>query len=282
MVYYTVKVSLDETDLCNRIYDVYLEFPYYGYRKITAVLRYEGIAINRKRVQRMMQDMGLRAIYPGPNTSLRNRKDSIYPYLLKGLEITRPNQVWAVDITYIRLPMGMVYLFALIDWASRFIVGWTLANSMTADHGIETLQKALIFGKPEICNADQGAQFTGSEWITLLIELNILISHDGVGRCIDNVYIERFWRTIKYEDIHLKHYQTLKEARQGIEKFINHYNYHRPHQALDYKRPADVYFTGKELESAASLLYRDALLNESPSKLIEPCVTHNPHSPFPA
>ena len=282
MVYYTVKVSLDETDLCNRIYDVYLEFPYYGYRKITAALRHEGLSVNRKRVQRMMQDMGLRAIYPGPNTSLRNRKDSIYPYLLKGLEITRPNQVWAVDITYIRLPTGMVYLFALIDWFSRFIVGWTLANSMTADHGVETLQKALVFGKPDICNADQGSQFTGTEWITLLIELNILISHDGVGRCIDNVYIERFWRTIKYEDIHLKQYQTLKEARKGIGEFIAHYNYHRPHQTLDYKRPADVYFAGKELETKSPLpLSKDILLEEN-RPADESCVTHNPHSPFPA
>ena len=264
MVYYTVKVRFDETDLCNRIYDVYLEFPCYGYRKITAVLRHEGIDVNRKRVQRMMQDMGLRAIYPEPNTSLRNRKDSIYPYLLKGLEITRPNQVWAVDITYIRLPTGMVYLFALIDWASRFIVGWTLANAMTADHGVETLQKALVFGVPDICNADQGSQFTGAEWITFLIELKIQISHDGVGRCIDNVRIERFWRTIKYEDIHLKHYQTLKEARQGIEKFINHYNYHRPHQALDYKRPADIYFADKE--KSPILLSKGTLLEEKRSE----------------
>ena len=141
-VYYKAHISLDETDLCNKIYDVYLECPYYGYRKITAALRHEGIAINPKRVQRIMKSMGIMAIYPGPRTSLRNPKDSIYPYLLKGLEITRPNQVWAVDITYIRLPTGMVYLFALIDWVSRFIVGWTLANSMTADHGVETLQKA--------------------------------------------------------------------------------------------------------------------------------------------
>ena len=244
-VYYKAQVSLDQTELCNKIYDVYLEFPYYGYRKITAVLRHEGIGINRKRVQRIMKSMGLMAIYPGPRTSLRDKKDSIYPYLLKGLEITCSNQVWAVDITYIRLPTGMVYLFALIDWFSRFIVGWTLANAMTADHGVETLQKALTFGIPDICNADQGAQFTGFDWIALLIKLNIKISHDGVGRCIDNVRIERFWRTIKYEDVHLKQYQTIKEARIGIGEFINHYNYQRPHQALNYERPADIYFAGK-------------------------------------
>ena len=210
-----------------------------------------------------MQEIGLRAIYPGPRTSLRNREDSVYPYLLRGLKITRPNHVWAVDITYIRLPTGMVYLFALIDWASRFIVGWTLANSMTANHGVETLQKSLIYGIPEICNADQGSQFTGTEWIQILQELNIQISHDGVGRCIDNVRIERFWRTIKYEDIHLKQYQTLKEARIGIGNFINHYNYQRPHQALNYDRPADVYFA----KEAPDQLFRlpTGFTNPSPS-----------------
>ena len=279
-VYYKAHISLDETDLCNKIYDVYLECPYYGYRKITAALRHEGIAINPKRVQRIMKSMGIMAIYPGPRTSLRNPKDSIYPYLLKGLEITRPNQVWAVDITYIRLPTGMVYLFALIDWVSRFIVGWTLANSMTADHGVETLQKALEFGIPDICNADQGAQFTGAEWITLLIKLNIKISHDGVGRCIDNVRIERFWRTIKYEDIHLKQYQTIKEGRKGIGEFINHYNYQRPHQALDYERPADIYFADKEIETLPSQQYKEALLKKGQIEFaFFPRVTHKLHSP---
>lgn len=245
-VYYKETICTDDTNLSNRIYEIYLEHPCYGYRKVTAVLRHEEWVVNRKRVQRIMQEMGLRAIYPGPRTSLRNLEDSVYPYLLRGRDITRSNHVWAVDIIYIRLPTGMVYLFALIDWASRFIVGWTLANSMTADHGLETLQKALIHGIPEICNADQGAQFTGIEWIHALQELNIQISHDGVGRCIDNVRIERFWRTIKYEDIHLKQYQTVTEARKGIGEFINHYNYKRPHQALNYARPADIYFADRQ------------------------------------
>jgi putative transposase len=259
-VYYKAQISLDETELCNKIYEVYLEWPYYGYLKITAVLRHEGVAINHKRVHRIMKSMGLVAIYPGPRTSLGDPKSSIYPYLLKGLEIILPNQVWAVDITYIRLPTGMVYLFALIDWDSRFIVAWTLASSMTADHGVETLQKALVFGVPDICNADQGSQFTGAEWIRLLLNLNIQISHDGVGRCIDNVRIERFWRTIKYEDVHLKQYQTIKEARKGLGQFINHYNYQRPHQALDYERPADIYFAGKQIGALPSQQYKEVLL----------------------
>ena len=282
-MYYKAQVSLDETELCNKIYEVYLEWPYYGYRKITAVLRHEGVAINHKRVHRIMKSMGLMAIYPGPRTSLGDPKNSIYPYLLKGLEITRPNQVWAVDITYIRLPTGTVYLFALIDWASRFIVGWTLANAMTADHGVETLEKALVFGVPDICNADQGSQFTGAEWITLLLKLNIQISHDGVGRCIDNVRIERFWRTIKYEDVHLKQYQTIKEARKGIGEFISHYNYQRPHQALNYERPADIYFAGKEIGALPSQQYKEALLQKGQLEFaFLPRVTHSLHSPIPA
>jgi putative transposase len=240
-LYYKVKPNENRTWICNQIYDSYMEFPYYGYRKITAKLRHRGIWINPKRVQRCMQEMELKAIYPGPKTSTADKKASIYPYLLKGLAITYPNQVWAVDITYIRLPSGMTYLFALIDWFSRFIVGWTLAICMTADYALETLQNALKQGKPSICNADQGAQFTGKDWIQALELSNIKISHDGPGRCIDNVRIERFWRTLKYEDVHLKHYQSVSEARLGLSDFIHHYNYFRPHQALRYARPADLF-----------------------------------------
>lgn len=194
-----------------------------------------------------MQIMGLKAIYPKPRTSIANPSNSIYPYLLRGLEIVYPNQVWAVDITYIKLPVGMSYLFALIDWHSRFIVGWVLANSMTSDHGVAALNQSIKYGIPDICNADQGSQFTGYDWIEALKNLNIRISHDGVRRCIDNVRIERFWRTIKYEDVHLKNYQTLKDARIGIGNFINHYNYQRPHQALKYARPADLFINNNKI-----------------------------------
>lgn len=227
----------------NQIYDVYMDYPYYGYRKITAALGHEGIFINRKRVQRLMRNMGLAAIYSKPRTSIANPLNSIYPYLLKGLEIKEVNKVWAVDITYIKLPTGMVYLFALIDWYSRFIVGWKLVNSMTSDHGVAVLNMAMRHGKPEICNADQGSQFTSEDWVSALLKSDILISHNGVGRCIDNVRIERFWRTIKYEHVHLMHYQTLVEARDGIGEFIEHYNHRRPHQALNYMRPADLYLS---------------------------------------
>lgn len=241
-LYYKGKTSLSESDLCNDIYDTYLKYPYYGYRKITAHLRYQGVMINHKRVQRLMQIMGLRSVYPGPKTSRKGAYESVYPYLLKGLVISQPNQVWSVDITYIRLPPGMVYLFALIDWFSRFIVGWTLAPAMTVDYALNTLDAALKLATPDICNADQGSQFTSLPWIEALKTANIRISHDGPGRCIDNVRIERFWRTIKYEDVHLKHYLSVKDAKQGIAAFIHHYNFSRPHQALDYQRPFELFY----------------------------------------
>ena len=189
-----------------------------------------------------MREMRIRAIFPGPKTSIPSSDGSVFPYLLKDLKIVRANQVWAVDITYIKLPGGTVYLFALIDWYSRFIVAHKLVNTMEACHGIEVIETAIILAIPEICNADQGSQFTGKLWISKLNEYSIKISHDGVGRCIDNVRIERFWRTIKYEDIFLQAYETLPCAKQGIKEFIEHYNYKRPHQALDYKTPSELYF----------------------------------------
>jgi putative transposase len=189
-----------------------------------------------------MQEFGIKAIFPGPKPPVSNDSVSIFPYLLKGLKIDRVNQVWSVDITYIKLPVGMVYLFALIDWKSRFIVAHKLVNTMEATHAIEAIEEALTYAKPEICNADQGSQFTGEIWIKKLKEHDIKISHDGVGRYIDNIIIERFWRTIKYEDIFIKSYDNLLEARRGIKEFIEHYNYKRPHQALNYQTPSDLYF----------------------------------------
>jgi putative transposase len=189
-----------------------------------------------------MKLMGIKCIYAGPRTSIPDKSNSVFPYLLKNINIIRANQVWAVDITYIKLPVGMVYLFALIDWHSRFIVAYNLVNSMDAQHAIDTIEIALKIATPNICNADQGSQFTGFLWIAKLQEHGIQISHDGVGRCIDNIRIERFWRTIKYEDIFIKSYQTLLEAKVGIAKFIKHYNEHRLHQALNYKTPAQIYY----------------------------------------
>lgn len=241
--YYDQKGSEDETETLNLIAEIHSRWPYYGYRKVSVLLRREGAIINRKRVQRLMQIMGLKAIYPSPNTSAQGKSGVVYPYLLKDLKIIRPNQVWAVDITYIRLPTGMVYLFALIDLFSRYIVGWKLVVTMEAEHGVDVLNMALMLGIPDITNMDQGSQFTGEKWILALKMLGIQMSHTGVGRCIDNVRIERFWRSLKYEDIHLKHYESVQEARIGIGLYIKHYNENRPHQALNYRTPHEVYFT---------------------------------------
>lgn len=235
----------DETEWMNLIADVHARRPQYGYRKITTVLNDKGHVINGKKVKRLMKQMGIRSLLPKPRTSISNKESPIAPYLLADVKITHPNQAWGVDITYIRLPVGMVYLFALIDLHSRYIVGWKLAVTMEAEHAVEAFEEGLKSGKPEICNADQGSQFTGEKWVNCLILHHVNISHTGVGRCIDNVHIERFWWTIKYEDVHLSSYETVSEARAGITKFIKYYNEERPHQALKYKTPFEVYFGRK-------------------------------------
>jgi putative transposase len=235
----------DETEWMNLIADIHAQRPQYGYRKITAVLKDKGHSINGKKVKRLMKQMGIRSLLPKPRTSIPNKGSPVSPYLLADVTVTHPNHAWGVDITYIRLPVGMVYLFALIDLYSRYIVGWKLAVTMEAEHGVEAFQEGLKSGNPEICNADQGSQFTGEKWIECLILHQVLISHTGVGRCIDNVHIERFWWTIKYEDVHLSSYETVSEARDGIAKFVKYYNEERPHQALNYKTPFEVYFGRK-------------------------------------
>ena len=241
--YYRPQENAYDSELMNRIHEIHLAYPCYGYRKIHWVLQTEdGYLVNRKRVQRLMQQMGIKAIYPGPRTSIPSADGSVFPYLLKGLVVDHPNHVWAVDITYIKLSVGTAYLFALIDWYSRFIVGHALVNTLEASHGVNVLEVALGKAIPEICNADQGSQFTCPAWIKLLQQENVRVSHDGVGRCIDNVRIERFWRTIKYEDVFLRSYGSLLQARQGIARFIEYYNYQRPHQSLGYNTPAAYYF----------------------------------------
>ncbi len=241
-VYYCQKQSDENNVLSTQIQAMHEQYPYYGYRKIHHCLKEQGSKYNRKRVLRVMKERGIPAVYARPRTSLANTTDTVYPYLLKELEINKANQVWAVDITYIRLPAGMVYLFALIDWHSRYVVAHRLVNTMQAQHGVQALEEGLgKYGRPEICNADPGAQFTGQEWISTLKNYTIKISHDGKGRCIDNVRIERLFRTIKYEEVYLNSYERLPEARERIRGFIEHYNNKRPHQALGYKTPAQVY-----------------------------------------
>ncbi len=242
-VYYKpIEVAQVDIILMNVIREIWSCIPQYGYRRITRELRAMGYKVNRKRVYRLMQIMGIQAIYPKPKTSMPNKEHDVYPYLLGDLCINRVNQVWCVDITYLKVGNGFMYLVALIDVYSRYIVGWELSNTLEADFCIEMLNCALKKAKPEIVNSDQGCQFTSDDWIKVLKANKIDISMDGKGRCLDNIYIERFWRSLKYEDFYLNDYQTVSELRSGIKSYIEFYNHRRWHQSLDYKTPSQVYF----------------------------------------
>lgn len=242
-LYYNEKsADIDDIDLLNAIRDIWERYPFYGYRRITKELRASGVKVNRKRVQRLMAWGGIQAIYPGPNTSRRNHLHAVHPYLLRNLSITHPNQVWMIDITYLRMPTGFMYLVALIDVYSRYVVGWSLSNTLDTEFCIEALKSALTDALPEIINSDQGCQFTSEEWIHFLREWKIKISMTGKGRCLDNVYIERFWRSFKREEFYLNEYGSVKELRNAIIDYIEFYNKKRWHQSLGYKTPAAVYF----------------------------------------
>lgn len=242
-VYHQGKgAEVADVDLLNMIRDIWERQPFYGYRRITKELKANGIRINRKRVARLMQFGGIQAIFPGPNTSKRNKLHAVYPYLLKGLKITRPNQVWMVDITYLRMCDGFMYLVALIDVHSRYIVGWSLSNTQDTLFCLEALKMGLHEGLPDIVNSDQGSQFTSGDWVEYLDEYGVKISMTGKGRCSDNVYIERFWRSFKQEEFYLNEYVSVKALRLAIDEYIEFYNHKRWHQTLDYKTPASAYF----------------------------------------
>jgi len=243
-VYYKEKeAALDEIDLLNTIRDIWEKYPFYGYRRITKELRANyKINVNRKRVHRLMGLGGIQAIYPGPNLSRRNKLHAVYPYLLRDIAITRPNQGWMVDITYLRMATGFMYLVGLIDVYSRYVVGWSLSNTLETEFCIEALKSGLAHGEPEIINSDQGSQFTSDDWVNYLRDWGIKISMTGKGRCTDNIYIERFWRSLKREEFYLNDYKDVKELRKAISKYIEFYNQRRWHQSLDYKTPAAVYF----------------------------------------
>ena len=244
-LYYESKPpSVSDVELLNEIRDVWERYPFYGYRRITKELRANGTQVNRKRVQRLMALGGIRAIYPGPNTSRRNKLHAVHPSLLRDLKITQPNQAWMVDITYLRMPQGFMYLVALIDVYSRYIVGWRLTNTLETTSCIEALKNGLNMAKPEIINSDQGCQFTSDEWVDALQERKIKVSMTGKGRCLDNVYIERFWRSFKREEFYLNEYKNIKELRSAISAYVEFYNHKRWHQSLGYKRPAELYFSG--------------------------------------
>jgi putative transposase len=219
----------------------YTAHPFLGYRKMVRFLRERGYPINKKRVARLMQVIGLQAMVPGPNTSRPAPQNPIYPYLLRGVRITRVNQVWSCDITYLPMPKGFVYLFAVIDWYSRFVLSWEISTTLDVTFCLEGLNRALALGTPEIFNTDQGSQFTSSDFTGRLLTAGITISMDGRGRALDNIFVERLWRTVKYEDVYLKAYQTPREVFCGLGGYFPYYNEERPHQALDYKTPIAVY-----------------------------------------
>ena len=241
LYYQPVSVDPYTLEVMSLIDVEYTKTPFYGSRKITKQLNGLGHPVNRKRVQRLMRLMGLAAICPGPNLSKRRQEHKIYPYLLRGVEITRPNHVWSTDITFIRLREGYAYLMAIIDWYSRYVLAWRLSNSLDASFCVEGLEETLRRGKPEIFNVDQGCQFTSEDFLNPLKKKGVQISMDGKGRALDNIFVERLWRTVKYEEVYLKDYQTMIDASESLRQYFIFYNRVRIHQALDYKTPFSVY-----------------------------------------
>jgi putative transposase len=241
LYYQPSRPTADEIALKHRIDEIYTAHPFYGSRRIAVALRPLWV-VNRKAVQRHMQEMGLVGIYPGPHLSRRNGAHRIHPYLLRRLKIERPNQVWGIDITYIRLAAGWLYLVAVLDWYSRYVISWELDQTLEMPFVLSAVERALAQSKPEIWNSDQGSHFTSPQYIELLTAANIRVSMDGRGRALDNILTERLWRSVKYEEVYLHDYANPKEAHQGLRHYFDFYNHERPHQALDYQTPATIYF----------------------------------------
>ncbi len=229
-------------ELMDQIDQQYTKTPFYGSRRMAQTLKRKGYDVNRKRVQRLMRLMGIEAIYPRANVSRAEQEHKIYPYLLGDLAIVRPNQVWATDITYIRMRHGFMYLVAILDWFSRYVLSWQLSNSLDRTFCLEALDVALANGTPEIFNSDQGCQFTSHEFTARLEAANVRISMDGRGRCFDNIFTERLWRTVKYEEVYIHDYQGALDAYEHLHRYWMFYNTERIHQSLDYKTPHEVHF----------------------------------------
>jgi len=225
--------------------ELYTACPFYGSRKIREALTRRGEEVNRKRVRRLMREMGLEAIYPKPRLSAAGRGHKIYPYLLRGVKIERPDQVWSADITYVPLPSGFMYLAAVIDWYSRYVITWRLSNTLDGAFCLEMLEEALRTGRPEVFNTDQGVQFTAEAFTGRLLSAGVAVSMDGRGRALDNVFVERLWRTVKYEDIYIRCYSSVEELEAGLKEFFRYYNEGRDHMSLGYRTPKEVYESGK-------------------------------------
>jgi putative transposase len=243
--FYYEPTGPDPLDLAlmHRIDRQYTQTPFYGVPRMVVTLREAGYGVGAKRVRRLMRQMGLRAVYPKPRLSQNTSEHRKYPYLLRGLDITRPFQVWSADITYLRLARGFAYLAAVMDWFSRYVLAWEVSNTLDGLFCLNVLRRALQIGRPEIFNTDQGVQFTSQAFTGELESRGIAVSMDGRGRAFDNIFIERLWRTVKYEDVYLKEYSDLRGAVDGLDGYFQFYNLKRPHQALDYATPWAVHFT---------------------------------------
>ncbi|QJD30908.1 IS3 family transposase [Methylococcus geothermalis] len=252
-VYYVPQpVSESDLALMRRIDELHINHPFAGARMLRDLLRLEGIQVGRRHVSTLMKKMGIEALYRRPNTSRKHPQNPIFPYLLRGLEITRANHVGAMDITYIPMRKGFVYLAAVLDGATRRVLSWRLSNSLTTDFCIEAVEEALQrHGKPEIFNTDQGSQFTSTEFVDLLQGQGLRVSMDGKGRWVDNVFVERLWKSVKYEEVYLHAYDSVSQARQGLQSYFKFYNERRPHSSLDGKTPDSVYFNSLPLQKAA-------------------------------
>ena len=256
--YYYEEAGESEYNLkiMELIDEQYMKTPFYGSRRMTAWLRQQGYKVNRKRVQRLMRLMGIEAIYPKQRLSVGSEENKKYPYLLKGLSIKKPDDVWSTDITYIKMSKGFLYLIAIMDWYSRYVIAWEISNTLGVGFCLEALEKALKISKPEIFNSDQGSQFTSNEFTGRLEEAGIRISMDDRGRVFDNIFIERLWRTLKYEEVYTHSYETVREAKENLGRYFRFYNEERLHESLGYKTPKEVYFgQGKTFTGQAGIIH---------------------------
>jgi putative transposase len=254
-IYYQPRVNPEDPRITHKIDEIYTDCPFYGSRRIRRDLEiYHHIKICRQKVQGMMRLMGLEAIYPKKRTSFSGKEHKIYPYLLRGLTIDHPNQVWSTDITYVRLERGWAYLIAILDWFSRYVVSWQLSPNLEIDFCLEALKRALNKNTPEIFNSDQDVRFTSPQFTDILEDKGVKISMDGRGRYLDNIFNERLWRTVKYENIYLKHYQNIAEAKKGLTDYFNFYNNRRLHDSLDDRTPAQIYFESRSFVSQSILI----------------------------
>jgi len=248
-LYYRSRTeNAKDGELMRRIDEQYTLTPFYGYRRMTVYLQKLGFPVNHKRVLRLMRKLGLEAIYPKPNLSKPGKDHLTYPYLLKGVAVEYSDEVWATDITYIRLGSGFVYLLVIMDWYSRFVIEIEVSNSLESSPFVEALKRSLLKSRPEIFNSDQGSQFTSVEWLKVLQENKIQISMDGRGRCFDNIFVERLWRSVKQEEVYLKEYSDVWEAEGSLRNYFDFYNYKRPHQSLKYQTPFEAYQKGRKTE----------------------------------